>query len=56
MSIAEVQRDLAEVFWENGRAAEAVRCWNEAADGFARVGASVRATELRERATAARRE
>jgi tetratricopeptide (TPR) repeat protein len=51
MSIAEVQRDLAEVLIASGRKAEARRCWIAAADRYEKLGALSRAGVLREKAT-----
>ncbi|MBI4503568.1 MAG: tetratricopeptide repeat protein [Gemmatimonadetes bacterium] len=51
-SVAEVQRDLGELFAVTGRGSEAAACWTEAAAGFQKLGAHSRADEMRQRAAA----
>ena len=52
ISLAEVHRDLGDLYQVAGRTADAVRCWEHAADGFTRLGAEARGQALREKARA----
>src|SRR6185503_15433667 len=55
LSVAEVQRDLGEIYLAAGRKDEAARSLDQAADGFARLGVVFRSAQLHERVTAIQR-